>query len=101
MSASDACRTGVVHYRLLKELGVADLTITIYEDNQGCVKLVENPIDRKRTRHIKIRYHYIRQQFEEGVIKLIWIPTGDQLADMLTKAVPRAIFEKLTPHLVA
>lgn len=67
--------------------------INIFEDNQGCIQIAKNP-DTKRTKHIDIKHHFIREQINEGVINLVYIPTNDQLADVLTKGLPRVSFEK-------
>jgi hypothetical protein len=82
--------------QLLSELGYpqADAT-TIYEDNQGCIALARNPVLHKRTKHIEIRYHFIRERIESGQVKLEYIPTQKQLADILTKALPKPQFEAL------
>ena len=57
-------------------------------DNQGCIFLAVNPAIDRRTKHIDIRYHYIRYVIEEGTLRLIYCPTGDMTADVLTKALP-------------
>jgi hypothetical protein len=62
----------------------------IFEDNQGCIALSENPIFHKRTKHIDIRYHFIRERVASGEIELKYVATEHQLADLLTKALPSA-----------
>lgn len=66
--------------------------IIIYEDNNGCISIANNPTHHKRTKHIDIKYHFSREQIEKNVIKLHSIPTGKQLADALTKPLPAAKF---------
>eukprot|EP00253_Pinus_taeda_P011230 PITA_11230 len=61
----------------------------IYCDNQSCIKLTENPVFHDRSKHIGIRYHFIRDYVEKGAVKLEYISTDEQVADILTKAFPR------------
>jgi len=50
----------------------------------GCIDLSENPVHHKRSKHIDIRYHYIREKVESNDVKLTHIHTQEQLADLLT-----------------
>ena len=96
MALSDATREAVWLRRFLLELGIPITSPTImYEDNQGTIALVENPIRHKRSKHIDIRYHYTRDALTNNEISLVYIPTADQLADVMTKAIARSKFEEL------
>jgi hypothetical protein len=64
-------------------------------DNQSAVRLSYNPEYHQRTKHILVRYHYTRQKVNEGNIEKKYIPTEDQLADILTKPFPGPKFTKL------
>jgi len=55
----------------------------IYAENQGAIKLSENPQFHARTKHIDIRYHYIRTAQERNELSVIYIPTADMTADIL------------------
>lgn len=59
----------------------------IYGDNQSAQELSKNDIKSERTKHIDIKYHYIHDEVNSGRIRLQWIPTKRQLADILTKAL--------------
>ena len=61
----------------------------IYCDNQSCIKLTKNPVFHDRSKHIGIKYHFIKDYVQKGVVKLEYIPTDEQVADILTKALPR------------
>eukprot|EP00253_Pinus_taeda_P026114 PITA_26114 len=61
----------------------------IYCDNQSCIKLTENPVFHDRSKHIGIKYHFIRDYVQKRVVKLEYISTDEQVADILTKALPR------------
>lgn len=66
----------------------------LYVDNQSAIRLIKNPEFHKRTKHIDIRYHFIRQKFEEGLFNLEYVKTELQLADILTKALCKQKFNK-------
>eukprot|EP00253_Pinus_taeda_P014462 PITA_14462 len=61
----------------------------IYCDNQSCIKLTENPVFHDMSKHIRIKYHFIRDYVQKGAVKLEYIPTNEQVADILTKALRR------------
>ena len=82
--------------RWLEELlfrGPQDDPIKLYSDNQSSIALVKNPEYHQRTKHIDIQYHYIRQVYEDGLIDLEYIATGDQAADILTKPLTLSKFK--------
>ena len=62
---------------------------TIYEDNQACIALANIPVFHARTKHIDIKFHFLREKVEEGVIVLKYKPTDEMIADGLTKALGR------------
>ncbi|KAK7872290.1 hypothetical protein R5R35_012133 [Gryllus longicercus] len=64
-------------------------------DNQGALCLVKNPVFHKRTKHVDIKYHYIREKLEEGTISVSFVPSDLELADVFTKPTPRYNFHKL------
>ena len=69
--------------------------IPIYCDNQGAIALASNNKFHARTKHIDIRYHFIRALIRDNTLDLKYIPTDDNLADAFTKALPRPRLEKL------
>ena len=71
----------------MSELGYAQGSVTILEDNQAAIRIAKNPQDNKRTKHIQGPYHYVRDHVRDGVVTLKYIPTIDQLADIFTKAL--------------
>jgi hypothetical protein len=67
----------------------------LYIDNQAAIAMTETISINPRTKHIDIRWHYIRERFEEGDIVPIFIPTDEQLADIMTKIMPKTVLERL------
>ncbi len=80
--------------QILKGLGIIQQKITIHEDNMGAIKLAKNWISSKRSKHIEIKYHHIRELVENGEIQPRHVSTECQPADILTKNVPKVVFEK-------
>ena len=65
------------------------IPIVVYEDNQGAIALIENPVHNQRTKHIDIRYHFIREQVINDCIDVEYLQTDLMVADCLTKPVGR------------
>jgi hypothetical protein len=86
MAASDAAKEAVWWRSFLAdlELGSSGAT-TILSDNQGSIKLSKNPESHRRTKHIDVRYHYIRERVNEGTLLLDYVSTKEMAADVLTK----------------
>ena len=57
------------------------------------MKLSENPVFHDRSKHIEIKYHYIRDMVQRGAVKLLYVATDEQIADVLTKPLARVKFE--------
>jgi hypothetical protein len=72
----------------------------IYEDNQPCIKLAESHTIHKKAKHIRLRYHFIRDAVNAKDILLIWIPSSKMVADLLTKAPSMTIFKNLQGRLM-
>ena len=82
--------------RLLADMGYPQSSPTqLFSDNQAAIRLVANPEYHKRTKHIDVVYHLIREFQEHGEIIVSYIHTADQLADILTKALTPDKFLKL------
>ncbi|GJT71920.1 retrovirus-related pol polyprotein from transposon TNT 1-94 [Tanacetum coccineum] len=83
----------------LKDYGFLFNKIPLYCDNKSAIALSCNNVQHSRSKHIDIRHHFIREQVENGVVELYFMETNYQLADILTKALPRERFEFLLPRL--
>ena len=90
MAACAAVQEAIHLRELMGDIGYKqDGATVIFEDNQGCIALSANPVFHKRTKHIDIRYHFIRERVASGEVELRYVPTAEQLADLLTKGLPR------------
>ncbi|GJZ08227.1 retrovirus-related pol polyprotein from transposon TNT 1-94 [Tanacetum coccineum] len=69
--------------------------IPVYCDSQSSIEISCNPVQHSRTKHIHTRYHFIKEQVENGIIELYFVRTEYQLADMFTKALPEERFQYL------
>ena len=93
IAASNASREAVWLRKLISGLFGEKLETTIIHcDNRSCIKLTENPVFHDRSKHIDLKYHYIRDMVHRNVIKLKYIATDDQVADILTKSLQLAKF---------
>ena len=68
-------------------------------DNQSAMALAKNASFHDRTKHIAVHHHFIRDEVENGTIRPEYIPTDDQVADVLTKPVSREKFESFSVDL--
>jgi hypothetical protein len=93
MAACEACTEVVWLRKLISDLfdQTPESTI-IYCDNQSCIRLSEHPVFHERLKHIEIKYYFIRDKFQEGEVKLEYIPTDEQTTDILTKPLSRIKF---------
>ena len=64
-------------------------------DNKSAISLSKNPVFHDRSKHIKTRYHFIRECIEEKKAEVEYVRTEEQLADILTKALARVRFQEL------
>jgi hypothetical protein len=89
IAASAASREAVWLRKLLSDLFRTELEPTVIHcDNQSCIKLTENPVFHDRSKHIEMRYHYIRDMIQRKFLSLQYVPTAEQTADIFTKPLP-------------
>ncbi|CAM8971492.1 unnamed protein product [Rhodiola kirilowii] len=93
--ASCACQA-VWLRRILGELKFPQVEATaIYCDNNSAIKLSKNPVLHGRSKHIDVRYHFLRDLTKDGIVELMHCKSEDQIADILTKPLKIATFVKL------
>ena len=80
----------------LRELRSApDDPLILNCDNQGAITLAKDNKFHLRTKHIDVRYHFIREAVEDGKVAVQYIPTGDNVSDIFTKPLAKAKFQEL------
>lgn len=72
----------------------------LYCDNQGAIALSNNPVQHQRSKHIDVRYHFIREAIQNGKVQLFYVPSEENIADVFTKPVTRHKNEKFRPLLM-
>jgi histone deacetylase 1/2 len=78
---------------LLQELGLRTTrTPSLFCDNTGATYLCANPVYHSRMKHVALDYHFVREQVNAGHLKVFHISSKEQLADVLTKPLPRSPF---------
>jgi transposase InsO family protein len=81
---------------LLEELG---LTVgkpsRVYGDNQSTIAVSKNGVKSERTKHVDIKFNFVTETVESGVIQLDWVQSSEQQADIFTKGLARPLFEKM------
>ena len=82
--------------RLLEELKVIKhLPIKVFCDNKAAIAIAHNLVLHDRTKHVEVDKHFIKEKLEECLICMPYIPTEEQVADILTKGLPKKHFDKL------
>lgn len=94
IAASEACKEAIWLKQFFSELGESVSPIKLYVDNQSALKLIKNPVFHHRTKHIDVRYHFVRERYNNGDIDIEFIPSKMQIADVFTKALPFNLFDK-------
>ena len=87
MSLSDASREAIARQHFFDDLRILINTPVLHSDNQAALSIVLNPVQYQRSKHIAIRYHFIRQAAQNNMITIDYVSTDEQIADVLTKAL--------------
>ena len=113
MAAATLTQSVIWARRLFTDFGYEDLSIfdpsaapteqelegalptVMYEDNTGCIEWSKNPVDHSRAKHIDLKFHFIRAKVRDGDIKLVYCPTDEMMADILTKYLSSTRFAYL------
>ena len=96
ISAATATSQAIWLRRILEDIGKKQEKATeIFCDNKSAIAMAKNPVYHSRTRHIAIKHHFIREAIEEGEIELNFCRSEEQIADILTKALPKDKFQIL------
>jgi hypothetical protein len=81
---------------LIEEISQEKIEIVMLKiDNVSAINLAKNPIAHGRSKHIELRFHYLREQVNNGNLTLEHCISEEQVADLFTKAVTVKVFQKL------
>jgi hypothetical protein len=95
MACGSAVKEALFLREYLMELGIieSEKAMKIYSDSQSAIHLMKNPVLHQSTKHIRVSAHFIRECYQKGLVKVQFVPTKQQLADFLTKAMTREKME--------
>lgn len=97
---SHATRQVIWLRHLFEELDIVqDDATTLYSDNQSAIILTQDPQFHARSKHFDIENHFIREKIEQGLINVIYCPTDEMVADILTKGLAKPKHEKFRHEL--
>ena len=96
IAAAMGAKMLVATRQMLREIGMSsEKEVILYEDNEACIAIANNPDSSSRTKHIDIRFHYLREQVQNKILELISCPTTSMKADLLTKPLRKDIFTRM------
>ncbi|KAE8701188.1 Detected protein of confused Function [Hibiscus syriacus] len=93
MAVSEAVKEAIWLNGLMEDLGVVQSRISLYCESQSAIHLAKNQVYHSRTKHIDVRYHFVREIFEEGNILLQKIATSKNPTDIMTKVLATSNFD--------
>src|SRR4030095_16837345 len=98
--AASSCCSQVLWMRAqLRDYGFKISNITIYCDSRSPIAISCNPVQHSRTKHIDVRYHFIKEHVEQGTISLYFVSAEFQLANLFTKSLDEKCFNFLVNKL--
>jgi len=92
VAMSRAVKEIVYFSYMCRSLIKLDIMPVLYEDNKSAIFAAKAEVVRSLKHIVKLKYHYVRQAVQEGKIKIKWVSTSEQLADIFTKALPKNSF---------
>ena len=81
--------------RLISKMKLKQEGATVIQvDNKSVIELAKNPVNHERSKHIDVRFHFIREHVKEGSVELRHVASKDQAADIFTKPLSKEIFDR-------
>ncbi|MCO5577494.1 hypothetical protein L7F22_031325 [Adiantum nelumboides] len=87
VATSDACKEAIWLTRLVGDLGIVGEVPVLHCDSQSAIQLARNPVFHAKTKHVDVRYHFIRDVLDDKRLHLVKVHTDDNPADLLTKTL--------------
>ncbi|SOV06276.1 uncharacterized protein UDID_19502 [Ustilago sp. UG-2017a] len=94
IAATEATREVLFLKQLLRSIGIATGTPTVYSDNTGCIQVSKDPAQHWKLKHIDTKYHFVRNNVQEGRVQIKYVDTTRNLADVLTKPIGRQAMQQ-------
>ncbi|MCO5600789.1 hypothetical protein L7F22_054904 [Adiantum nelumboides] len=92
VATSEACKEAIWLGRLVTDLGIKEETPMLHCDNQSAIQLARNAVYHSKTKHVDVKYHFIREMVEDKQVQLDKFHTTDNPVDLLTKGLPGESF---------
>jgi hypothetical protein len=99
IATSHCCAQLLCMSQTLRDYGYKLSKVPLLCDNESAIRMADNPVEHNRTKHIDIRYHFLRDHQQKGDIEIAYVSTHNQLADIFTKPLDEKIFSKLRNEL--
>jgi len=100
IAAAGSCTQLLWMKQMLRDIQVEyEEPITIFCDNSSAINISKNLVLHSKTKHISIKFHFLREQVNKGEVRLEYVPSKDQLVDIFTKPLPKDSFEYLKEKL--
>jgi hypothetical protein len=99
IAAGHCCAQFLWMRQTLRDYGYKLTKVPLLCDNESAIHIVDNPVEHSRTKHITIRYHFLRDHQQKGDIEIAYINTKEQLADIFTKPLDEQTINKLRHEL--
>ena len=96
MAMAETSKEAIWLSRFLSDLNCSlTLPVLLHCDNQGAIQLVKNLVYRKQTKHVDMKYFFVRELWEKKEVDYVQINTIAQIVDLFTKPLPRDMFQLL------
>ena len=91
-----ACTSQIIWIQSqLRDYAINMKKIPLYCDSQSAIRICHNPVQHSKTKHIALRYHFIKDHVEDGNIEIHFVKTTEQLADIFTKPLDEKSFVRI------
>ena len=97
IAASEAARVMLSNRNILSQLGFPQHQMLMFEDNEACISIAMQESSNRKTKHVELQVHHIRDLVKSGKIAMIHITTNIQLADIFTKPLNVEVFNRHLP----
>jgi hypothetical protein len=99
IAAGHCCAQLLWMRQTLRDYGYKLSKVPLIFDNESAIPMADNPVEHSRTKHIDIRYHFLRDHQKKGDIEIAYVNTNNRLADIFTKPLDEKTFSKLSNEL--